>query len=195
MPTVIIERMTAWTVFWAGTVLEVVGLAVGAVGFRSTWHEFSTDDRFFREYLEWIKPLGRRAKRFVRRVLRPKRGTVLPPIPEVGATIKLHVAIAGGVGSTGLPSPADDPGGFAAEVEARFGRLHSQLHTVRAQLEDEAKAREAADQQLLNNLDSKVASVEGLSRQIAVGGLRAQVFGWSCVALGFTIQAIATPFV
>jgi hypothetical protein len=194
MPTVIIERMTAWTVFWAGAALEAVGLVVGAVGFRSTWHEFSTGDRFFREYLEWIKPLGRTLKRVLRRVLRLEQDTVRPPTAGVGATIRLHAGIGRGVGYTGLPSLANDPEGFAAEVEARLGKFHGELYSVRAQLEGEAKAREAADQQLLSNVEAKVASVEGLSRRIAVGGLRAQVFGWLCIGLGFTIQAIAAPF-
>jgi hypothetical protein len=83
---------------------------------------------------------------------------------------------------------------WRAYFGARLGKLHGELHTLRKHMENEAKAREAADQQLLSDLEAKVASFEGLSRRIAVGGLQAQVFGWLCIGLGFTIQAMAAPF-
>jgi hypothetical protein len=185
--------MTAWAVFWIGTGFEVGGLAVGAFGFRSTWRQFSAGDRFMEEYVEWIRRAGRAVGTLVRRVLRLERHFAPPTNQAGGSTARVSVT-AGAVGSAGLPSLADDPEGFAAEVEARLGKLGGALYTVREQLKSEAEAREAADQQLRNNLEAKVADVEGMSRRSAVGGLPAQVLGWFCVAVGFTIQVVATPF-
>lgn len=179
--------------FWTGAGLEALGLLVGAAGFRSTWREFSAGGRLFGREIEWIKSKYQVVRDFVHRMLGLKQDAVPP---QVIGTIKVteSVDMMWGVGYVGLPSPADDLEAFAAAVEERMRSLNDNLRAVREQLDGEVQARKAADNHVLSDLGAKVANVEGLSRQIAVGGLRAQVIGWSCIALGFALQSTATLF-
>jgi hypothetical protein len=185
--------LLADAVFWAGAGFEVLGLAVGAVGFRRTWREFSTGDRMFGKEIEWAKNKYKAVKDYVHRRLGRKQ--VAAP-PQVTASINLTLSMDGasGVGYVGLPSPIDDPEAFASAVGERLRSLNDNVRTLREQLDSEVGAREAADHKVSSELRTKVAEVEGLSRQIAIGGLREQVVGWSCIVVGIILQSLATPF-
>ncbi len=91
-----------------------------------------------------------------------------------------------------LPSPVDDPRAFASEVERRINHVHKQVQDAHDQLVDETRAREEAHRQARAELEDRIARVEGMSRSIAVGGLREQVYGWTCIAVGFILQVAAT---
>lgn len=178
---------TELIVFGVGAALEVVGLSVGAVGFHKTWQEFSTGDRrFLQPEIERL----RRVPAWARRVLRRRRDVVVHPA-AIESTVSsgvssLHVTMGG------LPSIAEDPEFFASEVQRRLRELHeesqrrpreSPLNPLRARLPLAS---------LHTQLAERFSHAEGLSRSIAVGGLRQQVFGWLLIAVGFTVQAVAT---
>jgi hypothetical protein len=177
--------------FGVGAVLEVFGLSIGAIGFRKTWREFSAGGRLFEKDIARLKRVGHRMQRVMRRVLRRPQSGVLHSrtvTDSAGVTDRAS----GTVTYAPLPSLTSDPQAFAQEVQRRINAVHDAAQKAHKRVTDETEAREAADRQLRSDLSAQIVKVEGMSRSIAVGGLREQVVGWSCIAVGFILQAIST---
>lgn len=173
-----------------GVGLEAVGLGLAAVGFRRTWREFSTGGRLFEPELDWARRTWRSLKQRARSVLRQPRQ---PHVHAVSAhdTMGMSDSVSVRLRLGPLPSVANEPVRFREEVERRIGDLRATIETLGEQLSKETRNREAADADLTDSLRAQIGHVENLSRSIAVSGLREQVYGWSCIALGLALQTVA----
>lgn len=182
------------TAFGIGAGLELLGLVVAAIGFHATWREFSTGGRLFEHEIGWLERAARPVARLTRRLLRWERKTTFRAGAEA-VTVTESAYVNRTSEDIRLPSLVDNPERFADVVAGQIRRLHDRMNTEMGRLDREVQARETADHQLRNDFEAKVAAVEGLSRHVAVGGLRTQIYGWSFVLLGVVLQAVATPFV
>lgn len=164
-------HVAAVVVLSLGSVLEVLGLVIGAIGFRRTWREFSTGGRLFERDFERIRRLKEAALRAARHLLRRPQSAVVPPVTAT-ATVGPSLTLNWGTRFGSLPSPVADPEAFAAEVERRINLVHGQVQSAVGRLTSEAKDREEANERLDQALKEGIARVEGMTRSVAIGGLR-----------------------
>ena len=54
----------------------------------------------------------------------------------------------------------------------------------------EAQAREAMVKELKSQLDDRALEIERLSKEVAVGGLVEQIYGWSFIFLGTALGTL-----
>lgn len=166
--------------------MEAGGLTIGAVGFSRTWREFSTGGRLFERDHQRFRRMWHA---FARRVLRRRPARTIP----IGAAIELNWSMQANlqVAFGPLPSLAESPLQFVWEVERRLNQVHDIVQDLQQKLLLEAGVRKSADEDLRKDLQTQIEMAEAMSRSIAVGGLREQVIGWSCIAGGFLLQVVA----
>jgi hypothetical protein len=171
-----------------GAVLELVGLALAAVGFRQTWLEHAGDEPFLRPVTRRVSAWTMAARRRVRVWLRrPEHRTVASAEVALG----WDAAEARGVVSWGpLPDPVANLAAFASNVDDRLNRLHTLVQEARHAVADEQMARADADGKLRDEFSGEVGRVEFLSHRVAVGGLRLQALGWFFVLLGVVVSTV-----
>ena len=76
-------------------------------------------------------------------------------------------------------------------MHERLNRLHRELQAEKQARADERTAREDAEKALRAELAAQAERIEGMTRKVAVGGLRLQVTGWLFVLLGFGLGSVA----
>jgi hypothetical protein len=169
--------------------LELVGLALAAVGFRQTWTAHAGDEQFWAPAREWAM---RRKAPFIcwlRRVLRRPRHTTVGAGAATAAGAALDARAKIGWGP--LPDPISDLATFAAVVHERLNRLHSTVQDLEHALKEERKTRERADEEVRTDLSAKIDEVANLSRDVAVGGIRLQLAGWFFLLVGLVVSMAA----
>jgi hypothetical protein len=174
----------------AGACLEAVGLVFAVVGFVKTWRDFSTGGRLFEKDIARLRAARqaaqRAAQRFGRRARRPQSAKIHAVTGTDSARAIDHARARVTFGP--LPSPTNDTQAFVSELERRLNVVRLDVQHARERIYDESEARKAADREVSSELRALVAEVEHMSRSVAVGGLREQVIGWSCIAVGFVMQ-------
>jgi len=175
----------------AAAVLELIGLVLAAVGFKRTWREHAHAKDF------WL-PLKRDVARAVRHIARAMRKVLRRPGQPVNvdvhpATIRSEARIFTPTITSAwppLPNPADDGPAFATEVHERLNQLHSLIQGDQRALAKEQNTREDEDAKLRTELTELGTVVDAKTANVAVGGLRLQVLGWSFLLVGIVVGAI-----
>lgn len=177
----------------AAGLCEALGLYLAARGFRRTWREFGTEERFTAVVL---RPIAEPTRDIVRRIdSRARRLLGRPPRKVTGtvsgtAGITFSSSMRGRVRFGPLPSITDDPEGFAAAVDERLRRVLDQVQTAQEATADETTARTKEVSTLRGDLEGRLNEVEGMSRNVAVGGLAEQVYGWFFVVVGVALGTL-----
>lgn len=171
------------------TTLQLAGAAATMFGAWQTWHEFATPgQRFWEPFLRPFVRAWRWLTRLVRRIFRRGRKHVvgLGGVSAGGATVRAR----GRVGFRPLPS-LDEPAAFVAEVKDQIDRVHNLAQDIQERLADESEARRHANDQLRGDLDTRIAKVESMTRNVAVGGLRLEALGVALVVAGTVVGFFA----
>jgi hypothetical protein len=172
-----------------GILLEVVGVAVAAIGLARTWGEFGPGD----EGLVPVKQLARGARRHLaavaRRVGLKPRGKVV----GMGAVVtgSGSVKARGRMQFRSLPADIDTPEALA-ELDDRTRRLMTIVSDVRDATVDEKERAEAREDGLAEELETATQHLESQDRRVAIGGVRLEALGLFLVALGLLMQAVPT---
>lgn len=175
----------------AGAVLELIGLACAAIGFRQTWYEYARGERFLEPMLGPVTSRARAVKNRLRKLLRrPGKRQVV----QAGAAAEFGFAGSATVrvGWGPPPDPATDLAAYAAVVTQRINELHQTVQQQRHDLAAETEARQAAIRDAQAALTAEIDEVRALSRQVAVGGLRLQAVGWAFLFAGLILSAIGS---
>jgi len=164
-------------------------LGVAAHGFHQTWSQFSSGDKFLAPVTAAVRRQGAAVRRIADRLLRRHRSVTVQVglADDVGLTDSVRAVKAYGP----LPSIADDPDGFADLVGKRLAELLERVQAVDHRLSDQVAAMQERGERDLRDVRDRLAHIEAISRSVAVGGLREQVFGWALIVVGFTVQGIA----
>jgi hypothetical protein len=170
-------------------VLELIGLACAAVGFRQTWYEYARGERFLEPLLRPVTSRARAVQNWLRKLLR-RPGK--PQVVQLGLAGEIEMAgsVTLRVGWGPPPDPVVDLAGYAAVVTQRINDLHEKVQDVKHDLATEAEARKTAIGDAQAALTAEIDQVRALSRQVAVGGLRLQAVGWACLLVGLILGAI-----
>ncbi|MCX4973188.1 hypothetical protein [Streptomyces sp. NBC_00620] len=183
---------TALTIF--GIALQTLGLVAAATGLYKTFKDCSAPgDRFFSSVLATEFEVARQVRtalvRSIRRFLRRPRPSVthgLGTALSAGFTGRAKGLVQFGQ----LPDPAQDAEAFRAEIENRLNRLFKLAQDVQHDLGQEAKARGQEAQRLEEDLQARIATIDHESKRATIRGLREQVLGFFCVALGLVVQSV-----
>lgn len=184
-----------WILYVVALGFELAGLRMAWRGFKLTWSEYGPEGA---TYGTEVIPLRRWAAggwawvvSWVRRLLRLSQSVTVDAIPAEGAAFgTAEFRASGTVGFAPLPSVADDPEAFAAEVDRRIRAVHLKAQEVEESVSEETSAREKADTDLRADLDARTEEIEHLSKSIAVEGLIMQGRGWVLVFFGVALGGI-----
>jgi hypothetical protein len=169
-------------------VLELTGLVLTAVGFKRTWAEHAQGEDFWFPLKGRIRAAARGVERIARRVFRRSGRAVNLQVNSATMAVtagEARVTITWGP----LPDPSDGPA-FAAKVQERLNQLHSMVQDDKHALADERKVRTNEDTKVRKGLAELSALVDAKTANVAVGGLRLQVLGWTFVLLGILVGSI-----
>jgi hypothetical protein len=184
-----------WLVIVAG-VCEAAGLGLAAHGFRRTWREFGTGEKF--SVVVW-QPIADRLRhgrdwtgRTIRKVFRrpPQPGTIQA---EGASSRKRMMAWQVREGFGPMP-PLERPDDFVEALQQRLQRVYDVAQQAQATATVEREDREKAVSQVRSEFNDRLGEVEQLSRTVAVGGLAEQVYGWSLVVVGVVLGTVANAF-
>jgi hypothetical protein len=167
-------------------VLEAVGLVCAAIGFSQTWHEHAGGQDFWAPVKERLSRSG--LNRWVGRLLHRSKSVTV----GLGLASEMNMtgSIRGKVTPGPLPDPASDLPAFADRVEHYIQQLYEMTQRTHDALADETEGRAAAEKDIRNRITAEIERVEGMSRQVAVGGLRLQVVGWTFLFAGLVLGTI-----
>ncbi|MEU8232834.1 hypothetical protein AB0C12_24905 [Actinoplanes sp. NPDC048967] len=169
-----------------GGLAEVGGLWVAALGFRRTWRDFSGEQQRF---LPSVTPTLDRLTTWLTRLFRtglPDRATAI----DLSGSVHFSDTATATMTYARLPSIADDPAGFAQMVQTRVDGLLQRTDELAAGLARATAAADARQRELTAVVEKLRAEAESRVRQIAVGGLRAQVLGWLMLIIGVVLQTV-----
>jgi hypothetical protein len=181
---------TAVSVMALGYALEFFGFVLAAFGIRRTWRDFAKGERFFEPIHQAAERVGAAGAAVATGLMSRRRDAVIragsaTATAGVGATVTARVG-------PGPLTPAVDLETFASVVEQQMRDVYERLNVLREADAAEARARTDADSELAGRLGVEVAGVEGMSRSVAVGGLRQQFVGLLLASVGLILQAVAT---
>ncbi|MGW7539655.1 hypothetical protein ACWGKQ_00820 [Streptomyces sp. NPDC054770] len=150
-------------------------------------------DRFFSSVLATEVEVARQVRtaleRLLRRLLRRPR-PVVTHVLGTALSIEFAGSASGLVQFGRLPDPMLDAEAFRVEIENRLNRVFKLAQDVQHDLGEEAKVRGQEDQLLGEDPQARIANIDQESKRATIRGLREQVLGLFCVALGLVVQSV-----
>lgn len=169
----------------AGVVFQVVGILTTGVGLWKTWHEFAQGEGFW-------EPFVMRAQRVIRWVERPTRRLLRRPQRVEGGgglrgSAAGHAQVRARLTWVPLPTRADSA---LAALDRRTRELEDGLSDLTERHEDDLANIREEIAQVGDKLEGTKQQMETQTRHVAIGGLRYEVTGLFCVALGLLLQGL-----
>ncbi|WP_327402414.1 hypothetical protein OG194_21290 [Streptomyces sp. NBC_01288] len=182
---------TALTIF--SILLQTLGLVAAATGLYKTFKDSSAPgDRFFSSVLpnqvEVARQVWTAFDRLLRCLLRRPRPAVTHAL-GTALSVEFAGSASGLVQFGRLPDLVQDAEAFRVEIENRMNRVFRLAQDVQHDLGQEAKVRGQEDQRLGEDLQARIANIDQEAKRATIRGLREQVFGLFCVALGLVVQS------
>ncbi|WP_116952284.1 hypothetical protein [Jiangella endophytica] len=177
---------------WAHSIallLDVAGLTCAAAGFAQTWHQHGTGE-LWAPWRARARDGRRRAWSWVTGRLRRRRHD--PWLGDGGGGAGGSAIARGGATAPGADARAavTDLAAFAAVVQSRLDGLTGQVGRLETELRTERQRRDSAVRGVRAELIGEVGRVEELTKEIAVGGLRLQILGWTLVLAGVVLSGV-----
>jgi len=175
-----------------GTILQLAGVALTAVGFWRTWREFGDPDvGFFDPVTVPVRGGWRRlaitAEGVVRRLTRRPRSVVVH-----GSTFVQQMATVSARGRVQYGDLPTETGAALAELHRRTRDLMDRLSNTQEMIADGLRDVRAEIADILRRIDGLRAEFDRQARRVAIGGIRLEAGGLLLVALGTVMQWLGT---